>query len=62
MILVKRGEGFSIDRIDLDTEVDVPGISESHYHALVALTKAGSPVSKALSATTINIRAALLKG
>jgi lipoyl-dependent peroxiredoxin len=46
--LVKRDEGFTITRIELDTEADVPGIDESKFQEVAEAAKNGCPVSRAL--------------
>ena len=47
---VRIGEGPTINRIVLDTEAVVPGVSEAEFQELAAQAKAGCPVSKALAA------------
>lgn len=47
---VRIGDGPTIDRIVLDTEAVVPGVSEAEFQELAAQAKAGCPVSKALAA------------
>ena len=42
--------GFSIARIDLDMEADVPGIDEAAFQEIAQGAKAGCPVSRALAA------------
>ena len=58
--LEKVGEGFSITKIELETEGNIPGIDEATFqkHALDA--KQGCPVSKALAGTEIHLNAKLL--
>ena len=53
-------EGFSITRIELETEAEIPGIDDATFqrHALDA--KQSCPVSKALAGTEIHLKAALL--
>lgn len=46
--LVVQGEGFAIDRIDLQMQASVPGIDETRFQELAQAAKAGCPVSKAL--------------
>jgi lipoyl-dependent peroxiredoxin len=46
--LLKREEGFTIARIELDTEGDVPGIDEATFLEKAEAAKAGCPVSRAL--------------
>jgi lipoyl-dependent peroxiredoxin len=47
--LVKQGEGFAIDRIELTMEAVVPGIDDAKFQQIAAAAKAGCPVSKALA-------------
>jgi len=58
--LEKVGDTFSITRIELNTEADIPGIDDATFqkHALDA--KQNCPVSKALAGTQINLVARLL--
>jgi osmotically inducible protein OsmC len=46
------GGGFSITRIDLDTEADVPGVDDKTFQEQAEATKVGCPVSKALAAVS----------
>lgn len=48
--LVKRDEGFTITRIQLETEAEVPGIAEAKFQEIAEAAKSGCPVSRALSA------------
>ena len=57
----KLEAGFSITRIDLETEAEIPGIDEAKFQEMAQGAKAGCPVSKALAGTTINLKATLLK-
>ncbi len=41
---------FSITRIDLDMEADVPGIDEAKFLEIAEASKKGCPVSRALAA------------
>lgn len=59
--LDKVGEGFGITKIELDTEADVPGISEQAFMEVANGAKANCPVSKALAATQISLKARLVK-
>jgi osmotically inducible protein OsmC len=45
----KQGEGFSITRIDLETDAAVPGIDENTFQQKAQDAKKGCPVSQALS-------------
>ncbi len=47
--LVQKGGGFSIDRIALTLEADVPGMDEDTFQKTAAKAKAECPVSKALA-------------
>jgi osmotically inducible protein OsmC len=51
--------GFAITAIELDTEAVVPGIGEADFLRIAAEAKVGCPVSKALAATPISLRAKL---
>ena len=57
--LERIGEGFSITRIELETEAEIPGIDDATFqrHALDA--KQNCPVSKALAGTEIHLKAEL---
>lgn len=46
--LLKSDEGFTIARIELETEGDVPGIDQAEFQKLAEAAKAGCPVSRAL--------------
>jgi lipoyl-dependent peroxiredoxin len=46
--LLKRDEGFTIARIELETEGEVPGIDEAEFREKAEAAKAGCPVSRAL--------------
>jgi len=43
----KVGEGFSITRIELDCEADVPGIEEAAFQEVAQKAKETCPVSRA---------------
>ncbi len=58
--LDKIGEGFSITRIDLETEGDIPGVDEATFQKYALDAKQGCPVSKALAGTEIHLSAKLL--
>lgn len=53
------GQGFSISRIDLDTEAVVPGIDDATFQKQAEDAKHNCPVSKALAATNIQLKARL---
>jgi lipoyl-dependent peroxiredoxin len=58
--LDKVGEGFGITRIDLDTEASIPGIDDAKFQEIAKGAKENCPVSKALSATPIHLKAKLV--
>ena len=57
---IERGEGgFSITKIELDTEGEVPGIDNAKFQEQAEAAKKGCPVSKALAAVpeiTVNAK------
>jgi osmotically inducible protein OsmC len=59
---IERGDsGFSITRIDLDTQGEVPGIDDAKFQELAQNAKTGCPVSRALGAVAeINLTAKLV--
>jgi len=58
----KTDQGWSISRIDLATEGNVPGIDEATFKRLAEDAKKNCPVSKALAATPITLNATLKSG
>lgn len=58
--LEKIGEAFSITKINLDTEAEVPGIDDATFQRYANEAKQNCPVSKALSGTQIGLTAKLL--
>jgi osmotically inducible protein OsmC len=58
--LEKVGEAFSITRIDLNTEAEIPGIDDAAFQRFAADAKQNCPVSKALAGTEITLNAKLL--
>ena len=58
--LDKVGEGFQITRIDLDTEASIPGIDDAKFQEIAKGAKENCPVSKALAATPIHLKAKLV--
>lgn len=58
--LVKGASGFSITRIDLETEASVPGADAAKFQTIAEETKKGCPVSKALGGTEITLSAKLV--
>ena len=57
--LVKDGEGFTINRIDLVTRGRVPGIDAGAFVEAAELAKANCPLSKALTGPEITLDAQL---
>jgi osmotically inducible protein OsmC len=55
----KIGDNFQITRIELETSADVPSVDETTFQALAADAKKNCPVSKALAATEITLKATL---
>ena len=58
--LEKVGEAFSITRIDLETEAQVPGIDDATFQKHASDAKPNCPLSKALAATEIHLTAKLI--
>ena len=58
--LNKAGGGFAINRIELETEAEIPGIDEATFQAQAATAKENCPVSKALAGVDITLTAKLL--
>ena len=59
----ERGEkGWGIARIELVTEGAVPGVDEATFQSLAEKAKQNCPVSKALAATQISLKATLKSG
>ncbi len=60
--LEKVNEGFSITRIELNTEAEVPGIDEKTFMEQAEAAKKNCPVSKVLAAAQITLNARLVAG
>jgi len=58
--LVKGEAGFSITKVELHCEAEVPGIDEATFQEHAAGAKAGCPVSRALAAIEIVLHAKLV--
>jgi len=58
--LEKVGEGFKITKMRLVAEAKVPNIDAAKFQEIAQATKAGCPVSQALSATPIELDAKLV--
>ncbi len=57
---VPDGPGFSINKIELTTEGNVPGIDAAKFQELAQAAKTSCPVSKALAGTEITLNAKLV--
>jgi osmotically inducible protein OsmC len=57
--LDKDGEGFKISSIALTTNAEIPGIEKAKFDSIAEETKKQCPVSKALAATPITLKASL---
>lgn len=57
--LEQVGEAFTITRIDLETEAEIPGIDDATFQQHAANAKQNCPVSKALAGTEIHLTATL---
>jgi lipoyl-dependent peroxiredoxin len=58
--LEKAGDAFSITKIDLATEAEIPGIDDPTFQKYALDAKQNCPVSKALAGTEIGLTARLL--
>ena len=58
--LVKDDAGFTIKKIHLVTEAEVPGISDEEFQKLAEGAKKGCPVSRALAGPEITLEATLV--
>lgn len=52
--------GPTIDKIDLETEAEIPGIDEKTFQEQAEAAKANCPVSKALTGVQISLKAKLV--
>jgi osmotically inducible protein OsmC len=57
--LTQQGGGFAINKIDLELDGAVPGISADQFGQLAEEAKKNCPVSKALAGTEITLNARL---
>jgi lipoyl-dependent peroxiredoxin len=58
--LDKSATGFSISRVDLYTEAQVPGITDEQFTKQAEEAKATCPVSRALAGVEITLKADLI--
>ncbi len=61
VFLGKDEGGFKINRIDLETTATVDGIDQEKFAAVAEEVKHACPISKALAATDITLKATLVK-
>lgn len=55
--LDKKGEGFAITKIALDSQIKLPGIDNAAFDEIINKAKAGCPVSQVLNAEiTLNYK------
>ena len=59
VILEKVGDAFSITRIDLETDAEIPGVDDAAFQKFANDAKQNCPVSKALAGTEITLKARL---
>jgi len=60
--LAKDSSGFHVPKIDLETEADVPAISEAEFHKLAEEAKENCPVSRLLKGSAeITLAARLVR-
>jgi osmotically inducible protein OsmC len=59
--LGKDDAGFTIRKIDLTADARVEGLEDDKFQQIAEEVKKGCPVSKALTGTTINLTANLVK-
>ncbi len=57
--LEQTGGSFTITLIELETKAEVPGLDDAAFQKVAEETKHGCPVSKALAATKITLKATL---
>ncbi len=57
----KQGDGFAITTIEISTEASVDGIDDATFQKFAEETKAGCPVSKALTGPKMVLHARLKK-
>lgn len=57
----KDDGGFKIGHIDLDARAVIDGIEDAEFQTIAENVKKTCPISKALAATTINLKATLVR-
>ena len=58
--LIKNDSGFKINKIELQTEVEAPGIDEQTFQQQAEAAKKNCPVSQALAGVEIQLNAKLI--
>jgi osmotically inducible protein OsmC len=58
--LEKVADKWTVTRIDLVTEAEVPGIDEQTFQARAEEAKAGCPISRLVAAAHITVQAKLI--
>jgi osmotically inducible protein OsmC len=58
--LEKVGEAFTITQIELETEAEIPGVDDAAFQKYAQDAKQNCPLSKALAATNISLKAKLV--
>ena len=61
VFLGKDDSGFKINRIDLETTADVDGIDQDKFAVTAEDVKKSCPISRALAATNITLKATLAR-
>jgi osmotically inducible protein OsmC len=59
--LARAGEGYEIPAIELSVTAAVPGLGDADFQRLAAAAKENCPLSKALRAVPISLKATLAK-
>lgn len=59
VFLEKVGEGFSITKIEINTEADIPGINRDEFLRIAEDAKNNCPVSRALKGVEMILKAEL---
>jgi lipoyl-dependent peroxiredoxin len=59
--LEKVGEGFSITKVVLTTEAEVPGLDDTKFNEIADGAKKNCPVSRALAGVDIELNARLVQ-
>jgi lipoyl-dependent peroxiredoxin len=60
VLIEKVAEKWTVTRVDLTTEAEVPGIDAGTFQAMAEKAKAGCPVSRLLASIPISLQAKLI--